>query len=126
MASPGLSSPLLPLYSGRRLVSLCCLLHAHGAPNKRPDMRRVFWEPQTREEVQSNVAYALRLAAANGIPCVFTVARWCCRPAILLHPTTVRHVTLHDSNPAATLAPAYGGGNVKRTAAHSISQQQKG
>ena len=66
-------------YEFSNAVSLCCLLHAHGAPNKRPDMRRVFWEPQTREEVHSNVAYALRLAAANGIPCVFTVESWCCR-----------------------------------------------
>jgi hypothetical protein len=52
-------------------------------------------------------------------------ARWWCRPTILLHPTTVCHVALHDSNPAATVAPANGGCNVKCTAAHSISQQQK-
>lgn len=55
----------------------------------------------------------------------WSLTRWCCRPAILLHPSTVCHVALHDSNPAATLAPANRGCNVKRTAAHSISQQQK-
>ena len=62
-------------------VSVLCLLHAFGAPNHRPEMRRVFWEPLSMAETRSNVAYALRLLDANHIPCVFTVSSWCsCEP----------------------------------------------
>jgi len=58
-------------------VSLCCLLHAYGEPGQKPDMRRVFWEPQTDAEERSNISYALKLLEKNDVPCVFDVDTWC-------------------------------------------------
>eukprot|EP01047_Picozoa_sp_COSAG01_P011620 COSAG01_NODE_510_length_16076_cov_102.088252_12_plen_387_part_00 len=73
-------------------VVVLCLLHAHvpdrrlrhdqqqhRSPPPRPDLGRVYWEPRSAAEQRENVSYALRMLAAHGVPCVFTVGSWCTR-----------------------------------------------
>ena len=62
-------------------VSVLCMLHAYG--RRKPDMKHVYWEPQSVEEARANVGYGLRLLDANGVPCVFDVDTWChCWPPL--------------------------------------------
>ena len=90
-------------------VSLCCLVHAYGEHGKKPDMSKVYWEPQTEEEERSNVSRGLRMLERNVVPCVFNVDTWC-------HRYPARPVVSHD-------APAE---HVGCLGAHGLAKYQRG
>jgi hypothetical protein len=61
----------------RSVTSLACVIHHYVVEAiDRPDLRLVFWEPETDSEVTENVRYMFGIMDEVGFPVFFSPEQW--------------------------------------------------